>query len=154
MDNSKTDTKTLNFKLINKNSGEDLEYPNRRIADFLYDHLDEYGDKKEHIMNALEYVFNPVRGGNILIGIVDREIVGAVVLNETGMKGYIPGTILVYIAVHSDHRGQGFGKVLMKNAIKVTHGSIALHVEPDNPARHLYEKLGFTSRYLEMRLNR
>jgi len=40
----------------------------------------------------------------------------------------------------------------MQHAINNTHGGIALHVEPDNPAKILYEKLGFTNKYLEMRL--
>ncbi|MDN3709622.1 hypothetical protein QW060_21910 [Myroides ceti] len=40
---------------------------------------------------------------------------------------------------------------LMQNAIESSEGNIALHVEPDNPARKLYEKLGFTNKYLEMR---
>ena len=43
---------------------------------------------------------------------------------------------------------------LMNAAIERAEGSIALHVEPDNPARKLYEKLGFTNKYLEMRLTR
>jgi len=46
---------------------------------------------------------------------------------------------------------QGVGKVLMKNALKLANGSVALHVEPDNPAVHLYKKIGFTNKYLEMR---
>jgi len=37
-------------------------------------------------------------------------------------------------------------------AIRMAHGAIALHVEPDNPAKKLYERLGFTNKYLEMRL--
>ncbi|MDT9702679.1 GNAT family N-acetyltransferase, partial [Streptomyces sp. P17] len=74
----------------------------------------------------------------------ENEIVGAVVVNETGMKSYIPENILVYIATHAQHRGKGLGKQLMQHVIDTAHGSIALHVEPDNPAKHLYEKLGFT----------
>lgn len=42
----------------------------------------------------------------------------------------------------------------MSMAIEMANGGIALHVEPDNPARYLYEKLGFTHKYLEMRLTR
>ena len=39
----------------------------------------------------------------------------------------------------------------MKEALKFCDGGVALHVEPDNPAKFLYEKLGFTNKYLEMR---
>jgi ribosomal protein S18 acetylase RimI-like enzyme len=39
----------------------------------------------------------------------------------------------------------------MKQAIRLTTGSIALHVEHENPALHLYKKVGFTNKYLEMR---
>jgi ribosomal protein S18 acetylase RimI-like enzyme len=42
----------------------------------------------------------------------------------------------------------------MSTAIGMAEGDIALHVEPDNPAKILYEKLGFTSKYLEMRLKK
>jgi ribosomal protein S18 acetylase RimI-like enzyme len=70
------------------------------------------------------------------------------------MSGYIPENILVYIATHRDKRGQGLGKKLMSKAIEISQGDIALHVEADNPARFLYEKLGFTNPYLEMRLKK
>jgi ribosomal protein S18 acetylase RimI-like enzyme len=80
----------------------------------------------------------------------DRTI-GAVVINKTGMDGYIPGNILVYIAIHRDYRGKGLGKELMKKALSEASGDVALHVEPDNPAKKLYEKFGFTNKYLEMR---
>ena len=45
-------------------------------------------------------------------------------------------------------------KILMKKNIDLAEGSIALHVEPENPARFLYEKVGFSSKYIEMRLKK
>ncbi len=39
--------------------------------------------------------------------------------------------------------------MLMLNAIDYAKGDIALHVEANNPAIKLYEKLGFTNPYLE-----
>ena len=127
----------------------------REVADFLFTHLEQYGDKKEDIMKCLHYALSEEPGfGGFVVTARDTEkdeIVGAVIINETGMEGYIPENILVYIAVHGGYRGKGLGKSLMKKAMDKANGSIALHVEPDNPARKLYEKLGFTSKYLEMR---
>ncbi|WP_026714236.1 GNAT family N-acetyltransferase [Flavobacterium daejeonense] len=142
----------MNFKLINTTTGEDKIYSNQIIAEFLYTHLEQYGDKIEDILKCIAYVMNPQKGGNIIVGIDNDAIVGVVILNNTGMKGFIPENILVYIAVDNNQRGKGYGKSLMEKAISIADGNIALHVEPENPARKLYEKLGFTNKYLEMRL--
>lgn len=144
----------MTFKIINKQSGPDPLYSNEVIADFLHEHLEQYRDKKSDILKALEFVFAPNKGGHIVLGLTNDEIVGAVVINETGMSGYIPENILVYIAIHKQHRGKGLGKQLMQQAISAATGNIALHVEPDNPAFHLYKKLGFTNKYLEMRFDK
>ncbi|MEQ8336805.1 MAG: GNAT family N-acetyltransferase [Cyclobacteriaceae bacterium] len=126
----------------------------QQIRDFLFEHLDQYGDKKEDIMKAINYALNKgiTPGGFVVVGSEGNQIAGVVVVNKTGMEGYIPENILVYIATHRDQRGKGLGKKLMQRAIDEAEGAIALHVEPDNPAKILYEKLGFTNKYLEMRL--
>lgn len=146
------DINTLKPKLINQQSGRDAQYSDQRIVDFLHTHLEAYGDPKEDIQKCLDYVHD--RGGFVLLGIINDEIIGAVVVNETGMSKFIPENILVYIAMDKKHRGKGYGKELMSNALKLCKGDVALHVEPDNPAKFLYEKLGFTNKYLEMRLKR
>ncbi|HOO59497.1 MAG TPA: GNAT family N-acetyltransferase [Candidatus Mcinerneyibacteriales bacterium] len=126
------------------------------IVDFLYENLEEFGDPRPDIDKAVAYALKETKsfGGFILKAVLDGKIVGVVVVNRTGMKDYIPENILVYIATHKEYRGQGIGKALMKKASRVSDGDIALHVEPDNPARFLYEKMGFTSKYVEMRLHK
>ncbi|MDD3051911.1 MAG: GNAT family N-acetyltransferase [Candidatus Cloacimonetes bacterium] len=126
------------------------------IVDFLYEHLEKYGDKKEDIEKAVNYALRSYTsfGGFIITSSEADKMNGVVVVNQTGMKGYIPENILVYIATHKEQRGKGIGKLLMKKAIELSEGNVALHVEPDNPARFLYEKMGFTNKYLEMRLNK
>lgn len=126
------------------------------INSFLYTHLEQYGDKKEDIAKAMDYSLgkNGKPGGFLLSAHDEGKTVGAVVVNSTGMQGYIPENILVYIATHKECRGKGVGKKLMEKAIDTADGDVALHVEPDNPAKHLYEKIGFTNKYLEMRLTK
>lgn len=126
------------------------------IADFLVLHLGKYGDPKEDIMKCLDYALDQglQAGGFVIMARENNRIVGALVMNKTGMSGYIPENILVYIAVDAALRGKGIGGQLMDRAVKMVNGGIALHVEADNPARKLYERLGFTNKYLEMRLTK
>ncbi|WP_321280766.1 GNAT family N-acetyltransferase [Marinifilum fragile] len=131
-------------------------YEKKELLNFLYEHLEEYGDDKADIEKAMQYALKetPSMGGFILSAKLDNKIVGSVVVNRTGMEGYIPENILVYIATHKGYRGKGIGKKLMEETIKIAKGSIALHVEPNNPAKHLYEKMGFENKYLEMRFTK
>ncbi|MCF8378232.1 MAG: GNAT family N-acetyltransferase [Bacteroidales bacterium] len=125
----------------------------KEIIDFLFNHLDEFGDKWEDIERAVNYAVNPnpAFGGFVLYIRENDQIIGSVVMNKTRMQGYVPENILVYIAVHKSYRGKGIGAKLMQKAINLAKGSIALHVESNNPARFLYEKVGFKNPYLEMR---
>ena len=144
----------MEFKIITPQTGECSIYSHEIIAQFLYKHLEEYGDKIEDILKCIDYAMNPLKGGAIIVGTAATKIVGVVIINNTGMGGFIPENILVYIAVDNSQRGKGYGKQLMQKAILSVEGDIALHVEPNNPARKLYENLGFTNKYLEMRLTK
>ncbi|SFT98663.1 Acetyltransferase (GNAT) domain-containing protein [Algoriphagus locisalis] len=126
------------------------------IADFLFVHLGQYGDPKEDIMKCLDYALDQSlhAGGFVVMARENGKLLGVLVMNKTGMSGYIPENILVYIAVDAEQRGKGIGGKIMDMAIKMANGSIALHVEPDNPAKKLYERIGFTNKYLEMRLTK
>lgn len=141
----------MEFTIIKGTDGPDKTFTNDVIADFLFKHLEQYGDPREDIVACLGYVFD--RGGFVTVGHegTTDSIKGIVIINETGMSGYIPENILVYIAVDPQYRGEGNGRALMEKALGLAEGNVALHVEPDNPARHLYENLGFTNKYLEMR---
>ncbi len=126
------------------------------IIDFLHTNLEQYGDSKKDIRKAIDYSLKEFGsfGGFTMLLLDDGALVGVTVINQTGMSGYIPENILVYIATHKGYRGKGLGKKLMQAAIDYAKGDIALHVEENNPARFLYEKLGFTAPYVEMRLKR
>src|SRR5690606_12135793 len=102
-------------------------------------------DAPQDIQKAIDYstkAFDSYGGFTMLLQ-KEGKILAAVVMNRTGMGGYIPENILVYIATHKEHRGEGIGKMLMNKALEHAEGDIALHVEANNPAKFLYEKLGF-----------
>ncbi|MEA3475371.1 MAG: GNAT family N-acetyltransferase [Candidatus Cloacimonadota bacterium] len=125
------------------------------IVDFLYEHLDRFRDTKSAISKSIDYAFSKEsgKGGFILTAIEKGKIVGAVVINKTGMTEYIPENVLVYIAVHKDYRVvKGIGRYLMEKALDISEGDISLHVEYDNKAAiKLYKRIGFSTKYVEMR---
>jgi [ribosomal protein S18]-alanine N-acetyltransferase len=125
----------------------------KALVDFLFRHLDQFGDQEADIEKAIDYSVKNTEspGGFVIQSFHNDKTASVVVVNKTGMKGYIPENILVYIATHNELRGKGIGKNMMLKAIEIADGNIALHVEPDNPAKYLYEKIGFTNKYLEMR---
>ena len=137
---------------------EDLpEWATRdQLEEFLFVHMKPYNDEPKDITKALDYAFqkNGEAGGYIMLAQLNGALAGACVMLSTGMGGFIPETVLLYIGVNSDLRGKGIGGKLMKASIDESEGDVKLHVEYDNPARHLYERFGFTSKYAEMRYKR
>lgn len=125
-------------------------------VDFLYDHLDKFRDSKESINLAIDYALSKSegKGGFLMAAYYEGKLVGELLMINSGMKGFIPENILVYIAVDSKHRGKGFGRKIIEEAFKNTEGEVKLHVEYDNPAKRLYERVGFTTKYAEMRYRR
>lgn len=147
---------SIQYTVIQNDKNQSPPFQRDEIADFLKKSLEQYGDEKESILKCIAYAYGDKSGqdGFILLAHEEKSILGAVIINDTNMGGYIPEHILVYIAVDPKTRGMGVGKELMRRVIEETKGDIALHVEPDNPARNLYEKFGFTNKYLEMRLKK
>ncbi|MFP3859968.1 MAG: GNAT family N-acetyltransferase [Bacteroidales bacterium] len=125
----------------------------KQLVDFLYEHLDRFGDPKPDIEKSIDYALSNAegKGGFLLAAYYENNLVGALVMNKTGMSGYIPENILVYVAVDAKYRGKGFGGEICKRSFDLADGDIKLHVEYDNPAKRLYERLGMRNKYAEMR---
>jgi len=113
---------------------------------------DTLKDTLAGITDALEN--RPAPGGFIVCAMEGHMLLGALVMLNTGMSGYIPPNLLLFIAVDPEKRGQGIGTNLLSKSLENTHGPVKLHVEADNPARRLYERAGFRTAYLDMRLPR
>jgi len=127
-----------------------------QITTFLHTHLKPYEDTPQDIRKGLDYAFSeePGKGGFVLIAHENSNLNGALVMLNTGMEGFVPGSLLLFIAVHQDLRGKGIGGRLIEEAKTLTNGDICLHVEYDNPAKRLYERSGFSTKYAEMRFRR
>ena len=156
MTDSATDNQHLNSLTIERvdSYGELPSWLTREaLGRFLHESLKPYEDPYEVVLDGLDYALgdDPCRGGFVVLGHREAELLGAVVILYTGMHGYVPENLLLFIAVDPDSRGQGIGGSLISRVFEECKGEVKLHVEHDNPARHLYERSGFKSKYLEMR---
>ncbi len=125
----------------------------QKLARFLHKSLKPFEDPITDILSGIEYALSaePGKGGFILVAEVAGQIAGALVMLRTGMKGYVPENLLLFVAVAQPMRSKGIGAQLVKEGIKLSDGDVKLHVEHANPAKRLYFRLGFTSEYAEMR---
>ena len=126
------------------------------LTRFLHESLKPYEDDLEDIRRALSLALDspPNRGGLVVLAQDGNTSLGAAVVHFTPWSGYVPENLLLFVAVDPDHRGQGLGRALIERALEECEGDIKLHVEHANPAKRLYERLGFTSKYAEMRYTR
>ncbi len=126
------------------------------VGRFLESHLDEYADSYDNIFKAIQSAIKqrPSFGGFVIAVTEGDQIIGAIVINNTGMEGYAPQNLIVYLAVHRDFRRKGIGQKLLQHAIETAKGDIAIHLDPEQKIPRFYKKLGFQTAALELRLNR
>ncbi|MFA6619377.1 MAG: GNAT family N-acetyltransferase [Candidatus Neomarinimicrobiota bacterium] len=124
-----------------------------QFAEKLHEMLIPFEDSVKEIMDGIEYALDKSgnRGGFILAAMENGSIAGALVMLKTNMSGYVPENLLLYVAVEKNMRGKGIGTKLIEKALSLCHGGVKLHVEYDNPAKKLYERVGFVSKYADMR---
>lgn len=146
----------MNFYRIIKDSDFPHFAKRDSFISFMHKNLGDFGDPEEEISKAIDYAFSGDSGkGGFVLALFDGEkIMGGLIMNKTGMAGYIPENILVYVAVDENSRGLGLGRKIIEKAHELSEGNIALHVEYDNPAKRLYERIGYVSKYAEMRYNK
>lgn len=126
------------------------------LVEFVHYQSIPYEDPLTAITQSIQYAFSKDigKGGFILLAIEDGDIIGVTIVNYSGMCEYIPSNFLVYIVVSENRRGNGIGKEMIVKIINKCNGDVALHVEYNNPAVHLYKRLGFVTKYAEMRFER
>ncbi|MCD6163115.1 MAG: MarR family transcriptional regulator [candidate division Zixibacteria bacterium] len=126
------------------------------LASFIYKNIKPFEDTLEDTRRAVEIAIDSdqPKGAFVLLAEIDKKPVGALIMHRTNMKGYIPENILLMVCVHPSMRGKGLGGKIIKKGIELADGDVKLHVEYDNPAKQVYEKIGFTSKYAEMRYHK
>lgn len=130
--------------------------PREAVAHAFHEKMKPYQDTVEDVNRALDYAFvaGKGQGGYLVLATSGEQLLGALLMLRTGMGGYVPSNILLFVWVDPALRGRGIGRKIIDLALSKAEGDVKLHVEVENPAKRLYERLGFTNKYAEMRYHR
>lgn len=142
-------------EIIRVDREEDLpEWAGRGdLVSFFHETMAPWNDSPRDIESALDYVFSDAegKGGFLTLCRAGSELAGALAMLETGMGGYVPAHLLLFVSIAPRMRGKGLGARVIRYSLDQCDGAVKLHVEYENPAKRLYERLGFTTKYAEMR---
>lgn len=145
-------TENLMYNATNRPS----EMEKYKLVDFISTNLGEKAENKDFIRRAIDYATKDRLsfGGFAIVVKSHDEIVGAAIVNHTGMEGYMAENVLVYIAVCSKFRRKGVAKGMIENVLRYAKGDVALHLKGDSSLSAVCEKFGFKKSIVEMRLER
>lgn len=101
----------------------------------------------QKLVNAVEG-FGSEEGDVAFVAVVDGKVVGACWTRMTDIYGRIDGKTPAFsISVDEDYRNRGIGMQLMQATLNkldtLGFPRCSLSVQKQNPALHLYERLGF-----------
>ncbi len=116
-----------------------------RLADFLNGNLPDFTGERESIRKSLQYAIKEKAGLGGYIFVLESEdlVIGAMVLNRTGMENLLGTYLLAYIAIAENYRNQGHGTSLIEYARSYCKGSISVHLRPEGAFLPFFERLGF-----------
>ena len=99
----------------------------------------------DNIKKVLYYIKLSKKKGKSYVAVINKEIVGMLVCNESNMNPrIIEGS---YLAVKKEHRRKKIATSLLTKFLddaKKKYSSVLIYTRFSNPARRLYKKLGFS----------
>jgi GNAT superfamily N-acetyltransferase len=125
-----------------------------RLIRFLQENTENGKFSDTEITEAVECAVKerPSLGGFILTLQDEEELLGALVVNCNGLETMNPRHRLTLMAVSKKHRLNGVPQKMITKAIEYAGGDLALQLEQNPEEVQFFEKLGFQTRYVELRL--
>ena len=111
---------------------------------------------KEAINQAVEYAIKeiPSFGGFIVTAEENHQIIAALIVNKTGMQGYMPQHIAVLNAVLPAYKNSSVLKEIKAKAMVLTRGDIALVVNNQGVKDMELQNMTVEAKYMQLPLLR
>ncbi|MFS4415270.1 hypothetical protein [Maribacter sp. 2307ULW6-5] len=124
------------------------------LTKFIHKHQIEDNARETDIRRAIRYASKEVPGfgGIVYTAEEDGMLIGAIVMNRTGLEGSLPEQLVVSIAVHREHRDSTVYRKMLNYVVDYSCGDIGVQVKKDNPLVPVLEDHGFKNDYIQMNL--
>ena len=114
------------------------------VIHFFHETMKPYHDSLDDVARALDYALVPERGqgGFVMLAHRGELLLGALCMLKTGMGGYIPENLLLFVTVAPESRGQGVGRQLF-TAIEPSLSQSESYCIPRDHLFDFYGRAGF-----------
>lgn len=128
----------------------------KAIVSFLSQYSETVWMEETAIYQAVDYAIKetPSFGGFIVTAEQDHQIIAALVINKTGMHGYMPQNIAVLNAVLPEYKNTNLIKELKAKAMMLTKGNIAIVVNNHGIKDMELQNMALEAKYMQMPLLR
>lgn len=117
-----------------------------RIIRFLSEEIEN--SSQSSIRKAIDFASRESASlGGIIITIQDKnqQIIGAGIMNKTGMSEYFPENLLVYLVIKKSHRRKGLGTQIIQRMQQLCKGEMAALTFNSSSAISFYAKQGINT---------
>jgi len=128
----------------------------KAIVGFLSQYSEATWLDKNAIGQAVEYAIKeiPSFGGFIVTAEDNHQIIAALIINKTGMQGYMPQNIAVLNAVLPAYKSSAVLKEIKAKAMVLTRGDIAMVVNNQSVKDMELQNMALEAKYMQLPLLR
>lgn len=126
----------------------------KALIGFLRQYSDASWMQPLAIQKAVDYAVKetPSFGGFIVTAEKDQQILAALIINKTGMQGYMAEHLVVLHAVASTHKNSSIINELMRKAYSLTRGDITMIVNSYNTKNMELKNINIAAKQMNVSL--
>lgn len=114
------------------------------IISFLNNHPDNPFLDRSTITHLVDYALKEISsfGGFVVTEEEDKKIIGAMVVNNTGMEGYMPNNLIVASGFLPGRQKAGIKKRILQKILYLTKGDTALMIQSPACRKSIPKNIG------------
>ncbi len=109
----------MEFRVIKNENQFNSKFTREEFVNFLLKHLGKSRNERKKVDEAITDTLSISggRGGFLVAGFENGELVSEIVMNHVGKAGYLIKHMPVYVAIKSDEKEKFYGRKIIRKAL-------------------------------------